>query len=93
MSQNPYLDAKQLFKEMASRYEEMFAQFSAMRKVFAEDASKDLPSITRYEELLLSQRGQVHDDFAPLRAEIEQLSENTQVHTLVSKIPRVRIEK
>jgi hypothetical protein len=93
MSQNPYLDAQQLLKEMTSRYEEMFAQFSAMRKVFAEEASKELPLVARYGEVLSSQRNKIHDDFSPLRAEIEQLSEKTLVHTLISKIPRVPIEK
>ena len=89
MSQNPYVDCQKLLQEMVSRYEEMFAEFEAMRQVFREEMVKELPLMTRYEQALSGLRDLVHADFAPLRDEIQRLSEDSLASTLISKIPRV----
>jgi hypothetical protein len=52
MSQNPYVDCQKLLQEMVSRYEEMFAEFEAMRQIFREEMVKELPLMTRYEQAL-----------------------------------------
>ena len=89
MSQNPYVDCQKLLQEMVSRYEEMFAEFEAMRQVFREEMVKELPLMTRYEQALSGLRDLIQADFAPLRDEIQRLSEDSLASTLISKIPRV----
>ena len=93
MSQNPYLDAQTLLKEMIERYEEMFAQFFAIRSVFLE--KQDVSLLGQYAKLVLQTdfRSEVHAKFVPLYAEVAALSEKTDIHSLLSQIPLVPKER
>ena len=89
MSQNPYLDSKKLLQEMVERYEEMFAQYHAIRKVFSEEAKTDASLLAKYAQVLLATnfQGDVHSKFLPLYAAIADLSEETDIPALLSRIP------
>lgn len=89
MSQNPYLHSKKLLQEVAERYEEMFAQYHAIRKVFLEEAKTDTSLLAKYAQVLLATnfQGEVHAKFLPLYAAIAELSEKTNIPALLSRIP------
>jgi formate dehydrogenase maturation protein FdhE len=89
LSQNPYLDSKKLLQEMVERYEEMFAQYHAIRKVFSEEAKTDASLLAKYAQVLLATnfQGDVHSKFLPLYAAIADLSEETDIPALLSRIP------
>jgi hypothetical protein len=91
LSQNPYLDSKRLLQEMVERYEEMFAQYHAIRKVFSEEAKTDASLLAKYAEVLLATnfQGDVHSKFLPLYAAIAELSEETDIPALLSRIPLI----
>jgi hypothetical protein len=92
LSQNPYLGAKKLLQEMVERYEEMFAQYHAIRKVFGEEGKTDRSLLAKYAQVLLATnfQGDVHSKFLPLYAAIADLSEETDIPALISQIPSVR---
>ena len=92
MSRNPYLDSKKLLQEMVERYEEMFAQYHAIRKVFSEEAKTDASLLAKYAQVLLATnfQGDVHSKFLPLYAAIAELSEKTDTPALLSRIPLVQ---
>ena len=91
MSQNPYLDSKKLLQEIVERYEEMFAQYDAIRKVFSEEAKTDASLLAKYAQVLLTTnfQGEVHSKFLPLYAAIAELSEETDIPGLLSRIPLI----
>ena len=89
MSQNPFVGAKKLLQEMVERYEEMFAQYHAIRKVFGEESKSDVSLLAKYAQVLLATnfQGDVHSKFLPLYAAIAELSEETDIPALLSRIP------
>ena len=91
LSQNPYLDSKKLLQEMAERYEEMFAQYHAIRTVFSEEAKTNASLLAKYAEVLLATnfQGDVHSKFLPLYAAIAELSEEADIPALLSRIPQI----
>ena len=91
MRRNPYLDSKKLLQEMVERYEEMFAQYHAIRKVFSEEAKTDASLLAKYAQVLLATnfQGDVHSKFLPLYAAIAELSEETDIPALLSRIPLI----
>jgi hypothetical protein len=88
---NPYLDAKKVLQEIVERYEEMFAQYQAIRTVFAQQAKTDVSLLAEYAEVLLATdfQGEVHARFLPLYAAIAELSEATDIPSLLSQIPLI----
>ena len=92
MSRNPYLDSKKLLQEMVERYEEMFAHYHAIRKVFSEEAKTDASLLAKYAQVLLATnfQGDVHSQFLPLYAAIAELSEKTDIPALLSRIPLIQ---
>ena len=81
---------KDLLREMAELYEEMFAQFSAIKKVIAD--RNDLSLIGDYARLVVgtSFRAEVHNQFVPFYKAIEKLGPDTDTHALLSKIPLIQ---
>jgi hypothetical protein len=89
LSQDPYLDLKKLLQEVVERYEEMFAQYHAIRRVFSGEAKTDASVLAKYAQILLATdfQGDVHSRFLPLYAAIAELSEETDIPALLSRIP------
>jgi hypothetical protein len=73
---------------MVERYEEMFAQYQAIRMVFAEQSKTDVSLLAKYAQVLLATnfQGEVHKNFLPLYAAIAELSEETDIARLLSRI-------
>jgi hypothetical protein len=86
------LDAtKKILKEVVERYEEMFAQFYAIRTVFAGAAEQDASLLAKYAEALLGTnfRMDIHAKFVPLYAGISTATQETEVLALIATIPLV----
>jgi hypothetical protein len=91
LSRDPYLESKRLLQEIVERYEEMFAQYQAIGKVFSEEAKTNASLLAKYAEVLLATnfQGDVHSKFLPLYAAIAELSEETDIPALLSRIPQI----
>ncbi len=81
---------KELLKEMAELYEEMFAQFSAIKQVIVD--RKDVSLLSDYAQLMVGTgfRAGIHKQFVPFYTAIEKLSPDTDTHALLSQIPLIK---
>jgi hypothetical protein len=88
MSGNPYVDCQKFLKDAMERYEEMYAQFAALREVIK---NENVKLIIEFDAVLTRIRPEVAEEFRPLFDEISLLSPETQVSQLISKIPKIPV--
>jgi hypothetical protein len=81
---------KELLKEMAELYEEMFAQFSAIKQVIVD--RNDLSLMAEYARLVIGTdfRMEIHRQFLQFYKAIETSGPDTDMHALLSKIPLIK---
>jgi hypothetical protein len=81
---------KILLKEMAELYEEMFAQFSAIKQVIVD--RNDLSLMVDYAQLAVGTtfRAEIHSQFVLFYKAIETANPDTDMRALLSKIPLIK---